>query len=93
MTRDFKGIWIPKEIWLAKDINYFEKILWAEIDSLSGEDNCFASNEYFSEFFDCRVETISRAISKLKELGYVSEVGFDGRKRYLKSNLSVVIKK
>lgn len=93
MSRDFKGIWIPKEIWLATDISYFEKLLWAEIDSLSTEDNCFASNDYFAEFFQCRVETVSRGISKLKELGYISEVGFDGRKRYLKSNLKVTIEK
>ena len=92
MDRDFKGIWIPKEIWLTPELNYFEKILFAEIDSLDGEKNCFASNEYFAEFFNCRVETISRAISKLKELGYISEVGFDGRKGYLQSNLKYTIK-
>ena len=92
-TRDFKGIWIPKEIWLATDLTTFEKLLLAEIDSLSTEDNCFASNEYFANFFDCQPNTITRGISKLKELGYVSEVGFDGRKRYLKSNLKVVVDK
>ena len=34
MQRGFKGIWIPKEIWLSPDLNYVEKILLVEIDSL-----------------------------------------------------------
>jgi hypothetical protein len=38
MERDFKGIWIPKEIWLLKDLNYIQKILLIEIDSLNKEE-------------------------------------------------------
>ena len=27
--RDFKGIWIPKEIWLDDDLNATDKIIFA----------------------------------------------------------------
>ena len=50
-TRDFKGIWIPKEIWLNKNLKLIEKIFLVEIDSLDNEDGCYASNKYFAEFF------------------------------------------
>jgi len=32
--RDFKGMRIPKEIWLNSEMNFLEKGLLAEIDSL-----------------------------------------------------------
>jgi len=49
--RDFKGIWIPKEVWLADELNYIQKLLLVEIDSLDNEKGCFASNDYFADFF------------------------------------------
>ena len=32
--RDFKGIWIPKEIWLDTRLNATEKIILVEIDRI-----------------------------------------------------------
>ena len=32
--RDFKGVWIPKEIWLSTDLKVMEKLILVEIDSL-----------------------------------------------------------
>ena len=40
--RAFKGIWIPKEIWLSQDLTMQEKIMLVEIDSLDNESGCFA---------------------------------------------------
>lgn len=70
-NRDFKGIWIPKEIWLNKELSALDKVLLAEISSLDNEQHCFASNEYFAEFCGVGVATITRSIKKLKELGYI----------------------
>lgn len=83
-SRDFKGVWIPKEIYLCGKLTLVEKILYAEIDSLDGEDGCFASNEYFADFLGVTQNKISVGISKLKELGFIRQVAFDGRKRILK---------
>jgi hypothetical protein len=90
ISRDFKGIWIPKDLWVDKRLTYFEKLLAAEIDSLDGQDHCYASNEYFCEFFDCKERQIQDGISKLKKLGIIAQIRFDGRTRWLKSNLKTV---
>lgn len=91
LPRDFKGIWIPKELWIDQRLSYLEKALMAEIDSLDcGEEHCFAANDYFEKMFNAKTRTISQAITKLKRLGFIQQVGFDGRTRKLKSNLKTV---
>lgn len=87
-NRGFIGIYIPKEIWLDRNINATEKVLLMEIDSLDkSPQGCFAGNDYFSEFLGVNETNTSRMINKLVKLGYVENIGFDGRKRHLKSNL------
>lgn len=71
MDRDFKGIWISKEIWLNPELSAVDKVLLAEIDSLDNEQHCYATNEYFAEFLQVSVPTISRSIKKLTELGLI----------------------
>lgn len=83
-VRQFKGVWIPKEVWLDEKLTYFEKAVYAEIDSLDGEDGCFASNKYLAGFFGCTERHIKRALAHLSELGYVKTEMFDGRKRVIK---------
>ena len=88
IERDFKGVWLPKEIWLDKRLTPLEKIILMEIDSLdSDERGCYASNKYLAEFCQCSEVKISNAISKLKKLGYLYLQSFDGRQRELKSGL------
>lgn len=89
LNRDFKGVWIPKEIWLDKRLTMLEKGILAEIDSLdTSEDGCYASNSYFAEFCQCSETKVSTAISKLIDLDYVYLKSFNGRIRNLKSRLS-----
>ena len=89
--RDFKGVWIPKEIWLDKRLNVLDKVVLTEIDSLDvGDDGCFASNEYLADFCQCTETKISLTISKLIKLELLEVIKFDGRKRYLKSRLKEI---
>ena len=72
MNRDFRGIWIPRHIWLDKNMNLTEKCLLAEIESLGGlSDGCFGSNQYFADFFGLSKDRISKLISGLKNKGDV----------------------
>lgn len=85
--RDFKGIWIPAEIWLNKSLSFFEVILLAEIDSLAKDEGCCASNAYFAEFLGVSETYVSKAISSLARKGLVYQSAFNGRNRVLKTNL------
>jgi uncharacterized phage protein (TIGR02220 family) len=87
MERDFKGVWIPKELYLDENLSWAEKILLVEIDSLDRDDNgCFASNEYLSKFLMLKEGTVANMIIKLIDSGYLIKRGFDGRKRYISVN-------
>lgn len=71
MNRDFKGVWIPKEIWLSTDLKVMEKLILVEIDSLDNEEGCFASNEHFSKFFSLSKNRCSEIIKSLEKKGYI----------------------
>ena len=87
MERGFKGIWIPAEIWLDERLTALDKMILAEITSLDTGEGCYASNKYLAEFCGSKENTISISISKLKEIGYLKQISFDGRQRVLKSCL------
>ena len=70
-SRDFKGIWIPKEIWESEQLSIMEKVLFVEIHSLDNERGCYASNRYFSEFFHVSERQIQNVIASLKTKGYI----------------------
>lgn len=89
VIRDFKGVWIPREIYLNKELSWTEKLLLIEIDSLDCGDGCTASNNYFMDLFGLAERTVQLALAKLKELGFVEVVSFDGRQRILHSLVSV----
>lgn len=82
--REFKGVWIPKEIWLCKDLTALDRVIYAEIDSLDNENHCTASNKYFAEFCGVGEATITRSIQKLIDKGYIEVISFDGRHRVIK---------
>ena len=84
MNRDFKGVWIPKEIWLTKELTLLEKVLLTEIYSLDNENHCIASNEYFAEFCNCSQSAVTKAIRHLKDLELIEELKYDGRTRKLR---------
>ena len=88
LPRDFKGIWIPREIWLDDRLSLLEKCLAVEIDSLDcGEDHCYAQNDHFIKLFNSNASTVAKSMARLNKLGYWSLVSFDGRTRIIKSNL------
>ena len=72
-TRNFKGVWIPKDIWLNNDLTPLEKMYLVEIDSLDNEDDgCYASNKHFKTMFGQSSNNATRIIKSLKEKGWIS---------------------
>ncbi len=70
--RDFKGVWIPRDIWLSDHLSVMEKVLFVEIHSLDNARGCFASNAYFAEFFQVSTRQIIRYLSSLREHGFIT---------------------
>jgi len=85
--RDFKGVWIKKEIWLNTNLTLIEKVLIVEIDSLDNSDRgCFASNEYLAKFVNLSEGRVANIISDLKKRDFIIQLFFDGRNRGLRTN-------
>jgi Helix-turn-helix domain len=72
LERDFKGVWIPKEVWLNEDLGWSEKLLLVEIDSLAKNGECFASNEYLGKFLRLSKKRVSELITDLNRRGYLT---------------------
>lgn len=93
MKRDFKGIWIPKEIWLTEELTIMEIFLLAEIHSIDGDIGCHATNNYFAKMLGITDRSIRTYIARLIKKGYIKRTGRKGRNRVLKSNLRTLLKK
>ena len=84
MERQFKGIFIPQEMWEAPDLSWTEKIVLMEIDSFTAQGkDCFISDDYIGSLVGCSPRTARTIVSKLIRLGYITRTRCDGRKRYL----------
>lgn len=79
--RNFKGIWIPREIWLSDKLTIGEKVMLAEIDSLEDEQKgCYCSNKYLGEFFNLSADRVKDIISNLVKKGFVENNAKKGEK-------------
>jgi hypothetical protein len=90
--QQYRGSWIPPEMMkllgLGK-VSALEVVLLAMIDShVSEEQGCWAGNEYLALKMNTTEDWICRMISKLKKMGLVTQVAFDGRHRYLETEWS-----
>ena len=71
-NRKFKGVWIPADYWLDENLSIMEVVILTEIDSLDGQNGCFASNNHFASFIGMTPAYVSKIIKHLKEKGYIS---------------------
>jgi biotin operon repressor len=92
--RKFTGIWIPKEIYLRRDINALEKMLWSEIYSLDNEDvgGCYASEKYLCEFLGIKRTQLYEMLKHLRDLGLIIDVAFNGRVKVRKAIIPQLVK-
>lgn len=84
-SRDFKGVWIPKEIWLTDKLSLMEKVLFVEIHSLDNERGCYASNRHFAEFFAVSERQIRNYIGTLKKRGFVRVTVLNRNQRVIRT--------
>lgn len=63
---------IPASVRYNEELSFLEKFLYCEFTALSNLNGyCIAKNKYFAELYDKDEKTISRAISRLEELGFI----------------------
>lgn len=63
---------IPADVRYDTRLNWFEKLLYAEIRALTTKHGfCYAKNQYFMKVFDLQVRQIQRAIKHLEECNYI----------------------
>jgi len=81
VVRQFKGIWIPAEIWLSKDLRPVDKILLADIDSFTGNGKSFyKSNATIAKELGVSVSTIKRAFKTLLSQKYIHVSGITSKR-------------
>lgn len=81
IPRQFKGVWIPAEVWLDHSLSITEKVMMVEIGSLQDPvRGCYASNSHFARFFGLSSSRVSEIISALSAKGLLRvELIRDGR--------------
>lgn len=98
MKKKYTGLWIPKEVFDLRFSHIEEKVLSAII-VLSNGRPCTINNKYFCDHYNIKSkESVSRAIKKFVELGYVrvtyeDMITYSGRELfYITSSLPLDIK-
>ena len=70
--RLFKGIWIPRNLYLDQTLTWTQKILILEIDSFSRNGlQCFISNEYLIKFLQVSEGTVEKSIKNAIDSGHI----------------------
>lgn len=76
----FKGVWIPRQIINHPALTAIDKMLWADIDSVSGENRGWIKlNKTVADEFGVSERSITRAVAKLKELRLVNQADWNRR--------------
>ena len=88
LARQFKGLWIPAAIINRTGLSALEKMLWADIDSFSGNGSTwFKSRKRAAQDMCVSEVTISRALRNLRDSGLVEMIKNDGRVMHYVSTL------
>ncbi len=63
---------IPATVRYSKELKANEKLLYGEITALSNKNGyCYAQNRYFASLYNVSIETVSRWLSHLQQLGFI----------------------
>lgn len=92
VNRAFNGVWIPKKYWLDEKLSIVEVTFMAEIESLDGDNGCYASNNHFAEFFGMTASRVSQIINSLSDRGYL-KISYEKNGKQVVSRLIRVVNK
>ncbi|EMS84064.1 helix-turn-helix domain-containing protein [Leptospira noguchii] len=85
------GDWIPRVVTdqkLPRSLrDLLAKITLLDIGARAERGGCYASNEYLGNLLGMATTTVAKYISRLRKLGYIEQISFDGRTRIIRSTL------
>lgn len=67
----FKGVFVPKEIWVSKELKAMEKLIFIEIYALDRDFGCIADNAHFADMFGIKDRMVRNWIKSLKDKGLI----------------------
>lgn len=74
IKREFTGVFVPAHIWTNKELLPAERMLLAEIASLSQKTGwCEAGRKHFADWLNCDITNVSYYTSKLEKLGFLEK--------------------
>lgn len=72
MNREFKGVWIPKKLYLNDNLTWTDKLIILEVHSFSNNGlECFVSNEHLADFTQASLSSVEKSLSKLVKQGII----------------------
>lgn len=83
-------IGVPRIILNDQTCSSTDKLIYGMINSLSNnKEYCYASNGYFAKELNLTAKTVSKSLSKLKELNYI-KIGYSKTGRRIMLNPTIV---
>ena len=53
------------------DLTYMQKVILAKITNLDNDKGCFATNRYFADLLSTSINSVSKTINQLKNMGFI----------------------
>lgn len=85
-------ILVPDEIIERTDLTPLDKLLVAKIIGLDNAKHCYASNEALAKMIGVSKSSVSSSIVKMRKMGILTQLYFDGRKRQLSCKYTSKVK-
>lgn len=79
--KEYTGVWIPKDVMESDELSPLDKLVYGEIACF---EECYASNAWLAKRIGRSEMTARRSISKLIELGFIENIGNNGRFRLIR---------
>lgn len=67
----FKGVWIPKAVFMIDDLTLHQKIIVSMVLNLSSDKPCIATNNYIGEILSISPNRVSVHLNNLKKMNYL----------------------
>ena len=80
-----EGIWIPRDVWIARDLSLREKALLATIRAQDPDEDYLATNQQLTEILDISERHLQSCLTTLRERGLITIRVNDERQRILRA--------